>query len=197
MKKLSQWTLVAGLVAALTFLSGCSSLVGRIKKEPIQLDASERTWGSWLDDQTLETAATVNIQKADPLLKKARIKAISYNGTVLLIGQVPEKRLKILAEQTTQALDPVKQVYNELTVGSPADLITQSNDSWLTTKIKASLVAEKSLAADRIKVNTERGTVYLMGIVSPQEAQTAVTLVRAIQGVQKIVKVFEYVPASS
>lgn len=196
MKKLSQWTLVAGLAAALTFLSGCSSLVGRIKKEPIQLDASERTWGSWLDDQTLETAATVNIQKADPLLKKARIKVISYNGTVLLIGQVPEKRLKVLAEQTTQALDPVKQVYNELTVGPPADLITQSNDSWLTTKIKASLVAEKKLAADRIKVNTEQGTVYLMGIVSPQEAQTAVTLVRAIQGVKKIVKVFEYVSAA-
>ncbi|WP_263078511.1 BON domain-containing protein [Endozoicomonas sp. Mp262] len=190
MKRVITWIL-AGMVI---FLSGCSTIVGSINEDPIKIDPAERTWGSWLDDQTLETVATVNIQKADPLLKQARIKVVSFNGTLLIIGQVPSPELKNLAGETVKNLDHVKQVYNELTVSPAADLLVQSNDSWLTTKIKTSLISEKRVSADRIKINTEKGTVYLMGIVSPKEAQAAVSVVRNTHGVQKIVKVFEYTP---
>ena len=182
------------LAGILSLISGCSTIVGSVNEEPIEIDSSERTWGSWMDDQTIETVASVNIQKADPAFKDSRIKTISFNGTLLLIGQVPNAHLKTQASNTAKKINQVKQVYNELTVGPIADLLIQSNDSWLTTKVKTGLISSDDVIADRIKVNTEKGTVYLMGIVTPKEAQAAVNVVRNTHGVQKVVKVFEYIP---
>ena len=188
---------IAGLALSglLLLSSGCTTLVGNINEDPIRMDPRERSWGNWLDDQTIETVAAVNINKADPAFnKESRIKVISFNGIVLLVGQVPNEQLKTLAGETARKVDQVRQVYNELTIEDYASLITQSNDSWLTTKIKTGLIKSDQLSADRIKINTEKGTVYLMGLVSPREAQVAVEIARDTRGVQKVVKVFEYIP---
>ncbi len=181
------------LSGLLTLTSGCTAIVGGVNEDPIQIDPKERTWGSWLDDQTIETVATVNIQKADTGFSDTRIKTISFNGTLLLTGQVPKARLKTLAEETVKEIEHVKQVYNEITIGPVADLLVQSNDAWLTTKVKTGLISNDNVSADRIKVNTEKGTVYLMGLVTATEAQAAVNVTRNTYGVQKIVKVFEYI----
>ena len=177
----------------LLLLGGCATVIETVNEDPIRMDPTERSWGSWIDDQTIETVAAVNINKADELYKSSRIKVISFNGTVLLIGQVPTSELKNLAEATAKQVDQVNKVYNELTIGNPASLLEQSNDSWLTTKVKSNLIKSEELSADRIKVNTEKGTVYLMGLATPKQAQNAVEIVRNTGGVQKIVKVFEYV----
>ena len=183
------------LTGILLLTTGCTALVENVNEDPIRMDPRERTWGNWLDDQTIETVAAVNINKADPgYNRSSRIKVVSYNGIVLLIGQVPDERLKDLAGETARKLNQVRQVYNELTVDEYASLVTQSNDSWLTTKIKTGLISNDQVSADRIKINTEKGTVYLMGLVTPQEAQVAVEVARGTRGVQKVVKVFEYIP---
>ncbi len=178
--------------ALFVFATGCSTIVGSINEKPIKINPLERTWGSWLDDQTIETVTSVNIQKADPDFAHARVKVISFNGTVLLIGQVPETRLKPVATTIARGVEHVKQVYNELAVGPVADLLAQSNDSWLTSKVKSGLISSSDVVADRVKVYTEMGTVYLMGIVTPEEADAAVNVARNTSGVQKVVKVFEY-----
>ncbi|WP_330927313.1 BON domain-containing protein [Candidatus Sororendozoicomonas aggregata] len=180
------------LSALLIFAAGCSTIVGSVNKEPIKINPLERTWGSWFDDQTIETVTSVNIEKADPDFNHARVKVISFNGTVLLIGQVPEARLKPVATTIARGVEHVKEVFNELTVGPAADLLAQSNDSWLTSKVKSGLISSKDVVADRVKVYTEMGTVYLMGIVTPKEADAAVNVARNTGGVQKVVKVFEY-----
>lgn len=181
------------LTGLLTLLSGCAALVDSVNEEPVNIDSSKRTWGSWVDDQTIETVTAVNINKADPALRESRVKVISFNGTVLLIGQVPNANLKKLAGQTAQRVEKVRQVYNELEIGPNADILVQSNDSWLTTKIKTSMVTNEAVIADRIKINTEQGTVYLMGLITPKMAQEAVSIAANTYGVSRVVKVFEYV----
>lgn len=181
------------LTGLLTLLSGCAALDDSVNEEPVNIDNSKRTWGSWVDDQTIETVTAVNINKADPALRESRVKVISFNGTVLLIGQVPNANLKKLAGQTAQRVEKVRQVYNELEIGPNADILVQSNDSWLTTKIKTSMVTNEAVVADRIKINTEQGTVYLMGLITPKMAQEAVSIAANTYGVSRVVKVFEYV----
>ncbi|OED40130.1 phospholipid-binding protein [Endozoicomonas sp. (ex Bugula neritina AB1)] len=180
------------LSSNLFLLSGCSTIVGSVNEDPITFDSQERTWGSWLDDQTIETIAKVNINKAAPELNESRIKVISFNGILLIIGQVPTQDLKDLAGSTANDIQNIRKVYNELEVREPIDLLVQSNDSWLTTKIKTSMISNEVVNADKIKVNTEGGTVYLMGLATPQIAQEAVAIARDTGGVQKVVKVFEY-----
>ena len=181
------------LTGLLALLSGCTTLVDSVNDEPIKIDNNKRTWGSWMDDQTIETVTAVNINKADPALRESRVKVISFNSIVLLIGQVPNEKLKKLAGQTTRNVLKVRQVYNELKIAPNANILTQSNDSWLSTKIKTSMVTNKAVIADRIKVNTEQGTVYLMGLVTPKMAQEAVSIAANTRGVSKVVKVFEYI----
>lgn len=175
-------------------ISGCSTIIGGVNNGPIEISPNERTWGQWLDDQSIETVATVNINKSDPKFKKSRIKAISFNGTLLLVGQVPNTRLQQLAQVTANNVKQVQQVYNELTIGPAISLITQSNDSLLTAKIKSALINSEDVIADHISVNTENGTVFLMGLVTAKAANTAVDIARHTSGVKKVVKVFEYLP---
>ena len=187
-------SLMSGLlIAALMLLSGCAALVDSVNQEPIAINDDERTWGSWLDDQTIETITTVNIKKADPALRSARVKVVSFNGIVLLVGQVPSQQLKELASHTAQNVAKVRQVYNELEIGPNADLMTQSNDSWLTGKIKTAMLANNAVTADRIKINTEQGTVFLMGLVTPQMAEEAASIAANTRGVSRVIKVFEYI----
>lgn len=183
------------LTALLTLTAGCTTIVESTSEDPITLDSRERTWGNWVDDKTIETVAGANIIKADPAFRElARVKVVSYNGIVLLIGQVPEERLKHLAGETVKEIQQVRKIYNELEVGKYAGFGVQSNDTWITTKIKTVMTTNSQhIAADQIKINTEKGTVYLMGLVSPQAAQEAVDIAKNTGGVQKVVKVFEYI----
>lgn len=186
--------LIALFFSSLLFLlGGCATVVESLNEDPITLDPSERSWGNWIDDQTIETVAAVNIRKADERFKGSRVKVVSFNGTVLLIGQVHSQELKRTAEEVVEKIDQVQEVYNEITIGNQASLLEQSNDTWLTTKIKTSLIQSDVVHADRIKINTEKGTVYLLGLVTPKQAQEAVNITRDTRGVQKIVKVFEYI----
>ena len=103
---------------------------------------------------------------------------ISFNGIVLIIGQVPSQSLKDEATRIVTPIQNARKVYNELTIGQPASVMEHSSDAWLTTKIKTKLIQDEIVSADKVKVNTEKGTVYLMGLATPKEASSAVEAAR-------------------
>ncbi|PTT93815.1 phospholipid-binding protein, partial [Pseudomonas sp. HMWF005] len=117
----------------------------------------------------------------------------SFNGVVLLAGQTPREDLKAKAEQAAANVQRVKKVHNELQVIAPSSFLARQNDAWLTTKIKTQMLTDASIPGSRIKVVTENGIVYLLGLLTKQEAQQATNLVQSVSGVQKIVKLFEYI----
>lgn len=173
-------------------LGGCARVIHATTSEPVQIHNNKRSLGTQLNDNRLETYARVNILKADPAFENARINIDSFNGLVLLTGQVPTEHLRQLAGNTVAAINSVRQVHNELQVGPIARFGSQSLDAWITTKIKSRLVASR-IQSRRVRIITETQTVFLMGLVSRYEADRIVEVARTSDGVQQVVKVFEYV----
>ena len=145
------------------------------------------------DDARNESLATKRIKDANPAFKDANFSVTSFKGMVLITGQVPSADLIPLATAEVEPLRNVRQVFNELSVAGKTSIISRTNDSWLTTKVKSSLGTSETTDAGRIKVVTENGVVYLMGLVTRAEADAAVEVTQGVQGVQKIVKLFEYI----
>lgn len=191
-KKAMKKLIVLSLPVAAMLLSGCVAILGASRDEPIDMDPNKRTFGTMVDDQQLETIAAVNIDKADPDLKSAPISVTSYNRVLLLTGQVKSNELRELAGRTAAQIDKVRQVHNELTVQAPIGFMGDTNDAWLTTKVKTKLLADKEVRANKIKIVTEGGVVYLMGLIPRSEAEAAAELARGTAGVQKVVLAVEY-----
>lgn len=173
------FVLVLGFVA----LGGCAAFTD---------DPRVRTPGAMIDDQVVESMVKREIWNSDPAFDSAHLTAVSYNGVLLLAGQVESADLKRRAEEIAAGMDKVRKVHNELQVGGPTSMVARANDSWLTTKVKTRMLADAETAARKIKVVTENGTVYLMGMLPREEADRAAEVARSVYGVQKIVKVFEY-----
>jgi osmotically-inducible protein OsmY len=168
--------LLAVLALSLT-LAGCGS----------------RSFGNKIDDQFIPSRVSDSIEKASPeLTQGSHIVVTSYNGVVLLAGQTPKAELKAIAERAARATEGVRIVHNELQVTQPSSALARSNDVLLTTKIKTQILADNSISGSDIKVITENGIVYMLGLVTRQQANLSVGLIQGVDGVQKIVKLFEY-----
>jgi osmotically-inducible protein OsmY len=143
-------------------------------------------------DQMLEYDAAKEIKASDPGFESAHIVIVSFNGLVLLAGEVGTEELKAKAGEVVNTFKAVRSVHNELVVSGPISMVARSNDSWLTTKVKTKLLAHGAIDSSRINVTTENGVVYLMGYVTREQAGYAVDVTQTVDGVTKIVKVFEY-----
>lgn len=174
-------------------LNGCAEVINATTSKPIEMKANERTMGAKLNDNEIETAAKVNIKKADPQLENAHINIDSFNGIVLLTGQVASDELRNLVADTVYKLNPVREIHNELVVSDPTDFAARAKDTWISTKIKAQLLADSETESRRVHFVTENQAVFLMGIVTRAEADRIVNMVSHTADVQKVVKVFEYV----
>jgi len=174
-------------------LGGCATVIDATHDGPIEETPTSRTTGTLIDDEIVETKALVNLSKASEALANAHLVVVSYNGVVLLAGQVNSDAERQLAEKTVQEVRNVRLVHNELSVAGQTSNLVRTNDTWLTAKIKGQMLTDQQLVANRIKVVTENGVVYLLGLVTDAEAEHAVKLVRETGGVQKVVKMFEYV----
>ena len=186
--------LSAPVVLSLCLLvTGCGTIVSKTTgTNPVGTNASERSFGRLIDDQLIETYVSANILKANEDFKDANVSVTSYNGIVLLTGQVQSEQLKQLASQTAKNVRNVRRVHNEISVAGPISIPARTNDSWLKTKIKSRMLADKDTNPLRVKVVVENGVVYLMGMVHKTEADSAVEIAHKTYGEQKIVKVFEY-----
>lgn len=165
-------------------IASCATLTGS--------DAGARTPGAIIDDEFIERIAKSEIRRADTRLAAGNINVISFNGIVLLTGQVEDKALKAMAKRAVERIRKARKIQNEIRVGGQTSMVARANDILLTTKVKARLISDENTNADRIKVVTEDGTVFLMGMVSRNAADAAVDVTRSVFGVQQIVKVFEY-----
>ncbi len=145
----------------------------------------------WYDNQFgIQLAGIVN--KA-PYSGEARVNAASYDGNVLLIGQVRTLALKNQLLEQVRQISGVKQVYEQIRLRAPLPLAQVSSDTWLTTKIKSALIASKKLRHVDIKVMTENSEVFLLGYVTKDQADEATEIVRNISGVRQVIQVFQYV----
>ena len=148
---------------------------------------------SAFDDSRNESLAKKRIEDAHPGFRGSNFSITSFNGMVLITGQVPSADLIPIATAEVEPLRNVRKVFNELNVAGPTSVISRTNDSWLTTKTKSALSTSDRTDASRVKVVTENGVVYLMGLLTQTEADATVEITRSVQGVQKIVKLFEYI----
>ena len=179
----------------LCFLNSCATVISATTGDDgIQEDRGRRSIGAVVDDNSIETTIKVNFNAADELLKNSHINVVSFNGTVLLVGQVPSQDTKNLATRLARTTSTrVKEVYNELEVAGSTTFLSRSNDAWLSAKIKTLMLTDSDVSGRRTKVVTENGVVYLMGLLTQEEANTAVELVSNTRGVTKVVRAFEYI----
>tara|TARA_B100000029_G_scaffold119817_1_gene113166 strand:+ start:223 stop:804 length:582 start_codon:yes stop_codon:yes gene_type:complete len=151
-----------------------------------------RTAGTIIEDQAIELKAYRAIRADEELAGQIHINITSYNTAVLVTGESPldEMREKIIA--TVTGIEKVTHVYNEITIAAPSSMVSRSSDTYITTKVKTKLFADKILSGLVIKVVTEKGVVYLMGLITRDEAEIATKIARETGGVQKVVKLFQY-----
>ena len=134
-------------------------------------------------------------QRLGDQFKTAHINTISYNKMVLLTGEVANAAAKAQAEKIAQSISEVRSVVNELQIGPASSFGNRGNDSFISGKVKAAFISHAKFQPNHVKVITEGGVVYLLGLVTRGEAETATEIARTVGGVQKVVRVFEYIAA--
>jgi osmotically-inducible protein OsmY len=190
----TRWLAPAALLTTILLLNACAPLVVGGAATTASVAHDRRTAGTVIEDQSIELRIRSALNKDPELSKQAHINITSYNGIVLLSGEAPTSAMRERAGEIARRDKKVRRVHNELQVAAPSALMTRTGDSWITTKVKSSLFSVKLKGFDptRIKVVTENGTVFLLGLVTRAEADAATEQARKNKGVQRIVKLFEY-----
>jgi len=174
-------------------LSGCVFVAGAAAGAAgVAVVYDHRKFESILQDQQIANDISSRIASASALKSNAQISVTCFNQVVLLTGEVLSVPQRQQAGRIANSTQDVKKVYNQITVRGPTSSLTHASDTWITAKIKTQMLATKDLASGTIKVVTENGCVYLMGIVSKEQADMAVDIARRVSGVQKVVKIFTY-----
>ncbi|CAM2945113.1 BON domain-containing protein [Vibrio mytili] len=172
-------------------LSGCAGIfiAGAATTANIVTD-TRSTKQIWQDNNIeFEVAAMGN---KDPFRGQVRIVASSYNGSVVLMGQVPTQELIDELEARVRKINGVKTLHNQIKQKAPLTVTQMSNDSWITTKIKSSLLTDSALNGVKVKVITEDGEVFLFGYVTPAQGNRATEIARNVSGVKQVIKGFQY-----
>ena len=186
------FALFALLTGASMLLSGCVPLLVAGAVGGTALVATDRrSVGAQADDEAIELKIGNNIGTGYG--DRVHVNVTSYNGIVLLTGEVPAPELVTTITQIARTTAKVRTVHNELTVGPVSSVGSRTNDSYITSKVKAGFVTANKFAPNHVKVVTERQVVYLMGLVRHDEADTAAQIAATTSGVVRVVKLFEYI----
>lgn len=182
------------LIAAVfaSALPGCAGILigGAATTASVATDA--RTAGTMLDDETIELKAVKYLTDNKELFDQTHVNFTSYNNIVLVTGEAPTQALRDQVIKMVQGIQKVRKVYDEITLSAPSSMVSRSSDTLITGKVKTQLFSIKDFPASKIKVVTEKGVVYLLGLVSQKDADTATDVARKVGGVQRVVKLFEY-----
>jgi osmotically-inducible protein OsmY len=181
----------AAALAAVTALGGCvPMIVGGAMAGGAMMVIDRRTSGTQVEDQAIELKAAARVRDLATL---GHVNVTSYNRMLLVTGEVPTEDDKRRVEEAMQRVEQVRTVLNELEVAGNSSIASRSNDSLLSTKVKATFVDTKDLQAPAIKVVTERGVVFLMGTVTEREATRSADVAASVPGVKKVVRAFEVI----
>ncbi len=189
MKRLA---LLLALAIAAPLLSGCIGLAATGVGAAALMADDRRTAGMYLEDENIEWKA---LAKFVGSFKGSHVNATSFNRKVLLTGEVSTEDTKKAAEEAMKTIPSVREVANELAVAGNSSITSRGNDSIITSNVKARMVGNGKFSPNHIKVVTEAGAVFLMGLVTQDEGEAAVAIARSTSGVSRVVKVFEYVVA--
>jgi len=176
-------------------LQGCASAVVSGAATGAAVAHDRRTVGTFVDDEIIEVKAASRLFSDQEIFDNTHINITSYNNIILLSGEAPTDALKNKAYNLISSIPKVRKIHNEIAIAAPSSLLTRSSDSWITAKVKTNLFQIKDVPdfdPTRIKVISENGTVFLMGIVTRNEADIVINASRTVGGVQRVVKLFEY-----
>lgn len=181
------------LALALGTMTGCvTALIAGVAVATVDILHDRRTAGEYVDDNTIELSARNYLLSSPEIRAATHVKPTSWNGILLITGEVDDEQIKQQMVERFSNFQGVRQLVDETTITGKTALLARTNDAWITSKVKSRLLLKTGLDANRVKVITTRGSVYLMGIVTQEEANKATELTRSVRGVARVVKVFEY-----
>lgn len=180
----------AALLAALPALQGCITAAAVGAGTMALMVEDRRTTGVYVEDESIEWKV---IARVNSDFRAAHVNATSFNRKVLLTGEAPTEEMKKAIGDAVKSMREVKSVVNELVVAGNSSMTSRGNDSLITSNVKTRMVGNGRFSTNHVKVVTEAGAVFLMGIVSVAEGEAAVEIARSTSGVSRVVKVFDYV----
>lgn len=184
---------LSALALATAILSGCTTLA-KVGVGPSIADPGTRTTASRMTDFSLAQSVRVDIYKAVPAAKDARIEVISFYQSILLVGEVPNEDLKAKVGAVAKRYSDVKIVHNELAIGINRSLGARLGDDLLERKANFSLLAADGLRSNQANVTAINGTLYLMGKLTQRETDRAIVRLQALDNVTRIVKIVDVLP---
>jgi osmotically-inducible protein OsmY len=193
LNNLDKNTRIIAILLLGTMLQGCAVATVVAVTAGVTMVADRRSFSKQIDDQTIEFTAHNELAKQKALSNNTNLHVVSMNGTVLIVGQAPNSYLRELAIKTVQGVSDIVSIHNQIRIRSNTAVTTQSNDIWLTSKVKSALLAAEDVHAKDIKVITENSEVFLLGLVTKEEAEIVVEITRNISGVSQVFKAFEYI----
>ena len=190
MKSLTYTFLIIGTIY---LLNGCTAAVvgGAVAGTSIALD--NRTTGDYVEDQNIKTKFAHLYYQDDELSEQTHINVTSYNRQLLITGEAPTEQQRNKLSDIASQIKNVRKYFNEVTIGKPSSMGTRTNDTYLTSKIKTSVFSNMSeLDGAQVKVVTENGSVFLMGLVTRKQGDQITEITRKTNGVKRVIKLFEY-----
>ena len=179
------------------FITGCSTIAtGSAEVTGLSLLHDRRTSEALPIDERIEITAGIDLNSDENIRSKCHFNVTAYNGTVLVTGEAPTEQLRNKIISIIRVISGVKLIHNELKVAQPSSFSTRSYDTLITTKVKSAISEVRNIPgfdATRVKVVTESGTVYLLGLVHKNEGHIATEIARREDGVKQVVKIFEYI----
>lgn len=195
MPRLSRSLLAA--FTSIVLLSGCAAPViiagGAIAGAAV---ADRRDANTIIDDNNISLKIEEKIYTDESIKRHIHVNVASYNGLVLLTGEIPTAEMRNVVVSHAQHVAKVKQIHNETIIAPASEHSSRRQDTWLTTKVKSALLSEKQINGLHFKVVTENQIVYLLGLVTRAEGEIAANAARQIDGIKQIIKLFEYQPTS-
>jgi osmotically-inducible protein OsmY len=181
----------AVLGSLLVSLQGCVAVVAGGMVAGAMATTDRRTLGAQTEDKAIAVKAETQLPRI--VGDAGHVNINSYNRKVLLSGEVRDEAMKQAVEKEVRSITNVDNVMNELEVAGPSSYTSRSSDTLITSKVKLSLADKKTVSANSFKVVTERGNVYLMGLVTQREGNIAAQVAQGVSGVMRVTKMFEYI----
>lgn len=193
MKKIKNIAIIVMLTTNILLTSGCGPLIVASAAGTVAVIADRRTTGTIIEDNAIELKAIKKLKSSPSVGDNSKLSVTSYNERILITGQAKDKQTRQEIVEIIRSIPKIRTIYNEVVISDNQSFTDASYDSWLTTKVKASLAGNSDVNPLNIKVTTEDNVVYLMGLVTKKEATAATDVARKISGVKKVVKLFEYI----
>jgi osmotically-inducible protein OsmY len=182
---------IAALLAAACLLQGCFPAAVVATGAAVSMATDRRTTGIYIEDENIELKSIGVLH--DKRFEAAHVNVTSYNRRVLLTGEAPTEELRKQVEAAIRGIANVRDVQDEIQIAGASSLASRGNDALITSNVKARMLNNPKFSVNHVKVVTEAGTVYLLGLVTPAEGDAAAEVARTTSGVSRVVKVFEYI----